>query len=94
MLTIAAFLWGMQAIMPPSAGAYMSSGDASTPASHCKDCGKGMQGTQCIAVCVFTALPSQAPTLVIAAISARLRPALAAIPIGWSVPPETAPPRA
>jgi hypothetical protein len=95
MLTVAAFLLGTQATVSPSAAAFMDSENGSMPASHCEDCGKDMvQGSQCIAICIFTVLPSHAPAFIIDAVGARLQPTVTAMPAGWSIPPETAPPRA
>jgi hypothetical protein len=93
LLTIFAFLLGMQAAVFPLMAAADIKPGAPVPASHCEDCSKGMPAAQCAAVCVFALLPSSAPVSIIPLIDPKLRPALAAIPAGWSAPPETAPPR-
>jgi hypothetical protein len=88
LLTVFALLLGMQAASLSNAMSMPAS------ASHCQDCGKStMPATQCAAVCIFVLLPSNEPVSTIALANAKLRPALAAIPMSWSTPPETAPPR-
>lgn len=97
LLTIFALLLGVQATASMSiAASDTTSTSMSMPAgSPCKDCGRGaMQATDCIAICIFVLLASPAPAFTIDVVSPKLRPALAAIPAGWSAPPETAPPRA
>jgi hypothetical protein len=97
LLTIFALLLGMQmAASMPIAASGAESMPMPMPASElpCKDCGKGaMPASQCASICCFVLIHSGEP-LSAAPITPRLRPMLAQIPAGWSMPPETAPPRA
>lgn len=96
LLTIVALLLGMQAAasLPVVAAVKPSEASMPLPVSHCQDCGNSaMPAAQCAAVCVFVLLPSGEPAATIAPINRKLRPAVAAMPLGWSMPPETAPPR-
>jgi hypothetical protein len=97
LLTIGALLLGLQtAAIMSSAAIDMASGAMPMPGkeSPCTDCGKGMMPTaQCMTVCSFVLFAPGEPVPAAGPIIPALRPALAAMPAGWSMPPETAPPR-
>jgi hypothetical protein len=98
MLTILVLLAGMQAdvALPSGAGVDMAVGAVSMQmqGSGCKACGDGaMPAAQCAAACGFTLLASIEPVAVVPVVKAGLRPSVAAILAGWSIAPDTAPPR-
>lgn len=97
LLRIAALLLGLQtAAVMSSAASDMASGAMQMPGkeSPCTDCGKGMMPTtQCMALCGFVLFALGEPVSAAGTIVPALRPVLAAMPAGWSKPPETTPPR-
>jgi hypothetical protein len=93
LLTLLAFLSGVQAMAPPLTAAAIDM-NAGAPMPDCDSCGHdAMPAAQCAAVCAFTLVFTGEPTAFVHQSPVMLRPAIAALPVGRSVPPDTAPPR-
>ena len=83
-----AYSLGMPMMAMPLASA------ASMQMPDCDSCGDvSMPASQCAAVCAMAYFSSGEPVSPVPPIQVSLRPMSAAIPAGWSNPPDTAPPR-
>jgi len=93
LLTLLAFLSGMQAIAPPLTAAAIDI-KAGAPMQDCDSCGHdAMPAAQCAAVCAFTLVYVGESIAFVHQSPIALRPMIAAMPAGRSIPPDTAPPR-
>jgi len=83
-----AYSLGMPMMAMPLASA------ASMQMPDCDSCGDlSMPASQCAAVCAMAYFVSGEPVSPVPPMHVSLRPISAAIPAGWSNPPDTAPPR-
>lgn len=94
LLTLFAFLSGMQAVAPLTAAAIDLKAGAPMQDSGCDSCGHdAMPAAQCAAACAFVLVVAGEPVAFVSLAPVALQPTLAGFPTGRSIPPDLGPPR-